>query len=371
MFAVLVLTAGCGEPPAITQYESDAVEPRTRPVSVGEVEATLDRMLAAIVPAGDQAWFFKLTARSDDAKKLRQPFRDLLATVSVAPGDKKPTWKLPEGWLEKPGDAMRAATIEIPLAEGVAELTVSALPYDGQWTEYVERNVARWLGQLQQAPLPSEVVKKLAQSTPTRGDPATMFELVGVLAPSGGGMPAGHPPIAQAGAPPPADDPAADGSSLASSPSTASPSNPPSTSPGWKYELPAGWSEAPPRPMRVATFAAGEGDSQVEIAVTQFPAVPGMIDPVGNAERWAGLAGASPDAAEVKSAIKPRKISDLDGHYVEFFGPAEAATAQGLAAGMVRRGETMWFFKLTGPRAAVDSQRDAFGKFLDSVRFSE
>jgi hypothetical protein len=37
---------------------------------------------------------------------------------------------------------------------------------------------------------------------------------------------------------------------------------------------------------------------------------------------------------------------------------------------MVKRGEQMWFFKLKGDRAAVEGERDAFRKFLESVRFS-
>jgi hypothetical protein len=36
---------------------------------------------------------------------------------------------------------------------------------------------------------------------------------------------------------------------------------------------------------------------------------------------------------------------------------------------MVIRGGQAWFFKLSGPKAAVDQQRSAFDDFLSSVKF--
>jgi hypothetical protein len=37
---------------------------------------------------------------------------------------------------------------------------------------------------------------------------------------------------------------------------------------------------------------------------------------------------------------------------------------------MVQRGELMWFFKMTGERTLVESQREAFAEFLKSIKFS-
>ena len=37
---------------------------------------------------------------------------------------------------------------------------------------------------------------------------------------------------------------------------------------------------------------------------------------------------------------------------------------------MVTRGDTIWFFKLTGDRDLVAAQRDKFQSFLKSLRFA-
>ena len=42
-----------------------------------------------------------------------------------------------------------------------------------------------------------------------------------------------------------------------------------------------------------------------------------------------------------------------------------------LLAAIVPHGERTWFFKLTGPTAAVDKQAEAFDRFVQSIRFTD
>ena len=44
------------------------------------------------------------------------------------------------------------------------------------------------------------------------------------------------------------------------------------------------------------------------------------------------------------------------------------ANARTIAA-WTRRDGRVWFFKATGPNAAVEKEKPAFGKFIESVRF--
>jgi hypothetical protein len=37
---------------------------------------------------------------------------------------------------------------------------------------------------------------------------------------------------------------------------------------------------------------------------------------------------------------------------------------------MVVRGDQAWFFKMSGDRKVVEDQRDAFNKFIESIKFA-
>src|SRR5436190_19692707 len=98
--SALALLAGCGQSPTITQYEVSK-------------EPTPDRMLAALVPHGSEAWSFKLAGPGETVGKYIEKFDALVQTVTfpeAAGGE--PQWKLPEGWTQEAGGAqMRFATV--------------------------------------------------------------------------------------------------------------------------------------------------------------------------------------------------------------------------------------------------------------------
>jgi hypothetical protein len=356
-----ITTAGCREPESIQTYDTQRSEPRPRRLDVDAARASLDHMFAAVVPDGKKAWFFKLVAPAKASESVRNSFDEFVASIELQDG-KAPKWKLAEAWHEKPGDQMREATIEIPQEGGEPlELTVTTLPLEGEWAAYVERNVNRWMGQLQQSPLKREVVEKIARTKPIKNGEATVFELVGVMDHKGA-MPAGHPPVAEM----PSD------TGPSPSPSTAPVTSTPAAGPSSElsYDAPAHWQAGPASAMRKASFAVSKGDAKADLSVTAFPAVPMMADPLANARRWAGEVGmASASDADLEELLTDTKIDNLPGNYMEFIPPAEGERPQATLAAMVKRGEQMWFFKLKGDRAAVEGERDAFRKFLESVRF--
>jgi len=364
--------AGCREEAAINSYETPRTAPPARAVDPAEVRKSLDHMFAAVVPHGEQAWFFKLVAPAADADLLKQPFEDFVKSIELGEPGKQPTWKLAEGWTEKAGGGeMRTATIEIPHAGAPLELTVSALPYDGELKPYLEQNVTRWLRQLQQSPLSLGEIEKLARTLPVKGGEATAFELVGVMEKSGpmsGAMPEGHPPVGQASAASEAKTQASGGGPVERDATTSEAKD---ASSEFTATIPEGWKVGPLRPMRKATYLiAGDGGA-AEVSVTSFPAVPMMADPLANGRRWAGEVGLSSlTDDQIKSAMTELEIAGAKGHFFSLLPPAGESGAQGTLAAMVPRGEQIWFFKLKGDRAAVEGQRDAIMQFLKSVKFA-
>jgi hypothetical protein len=372
---VAAALAGCREAETITTYETERVAPRAKAVDVDRVRSELDHMLVAIVPHGEIAWFFKVVARGDAVEKLRKPFEEFVGSVELVKAGETPKWKLPEGWTEKPGDKMRTATIGVPHEGGQLELTVVKLPLSGQWDAYLKENVDRWLEQLQQQPLSEKDVAGLTRSLPFKGGEATFLELVGVMEQNSRMMPPGHPQVASG-------VPAATASSSRPADSTPRPAQAvaagAATTPAaefakpaeFTYEPPAGWQPGPTSTMRKAAFVVSEGNQKAEVTVMPFPASGAMADPTAQAQRWAGQAGLQLSEDELKAATKEVTIGGAEGQQFELLGAETGEAPVGILAAMVRRGEQMWFFKMTGDRALVEKQREAFGKFVESVKFS-
>jgi hypothetical protein len=169
------------EPPA-GAAASAASEP------VGEPK---DRTLAAIVPHGDQGWFFKLTGPKDAVAAQTEAFTALVKSVRFSSED-KPEWTLPAGWEQRAGTDIRYATLLIPNSAAPLELSVTALPRPaGDEESYALVNINRWRGQLRLPPITREQLGKETTTFKLDGTSATMVDLVGTAT---GGM-TGRPPF--------------------------------------------------------------------------------------------------------------------------------------------------------------------------------
>jgi hypothetical protein len=133
-----------------------------------------------------------------------------------------------------------------------------------------------------------------------------------------------------------------------------------------KWELPDGWGEGLPSTMRYASFAATEENGEkVDISVVTFPGDGG--NDLDNVNRWRqqiGLAGV--DAGELNSIIAPFQSNQINFSTADMIGP----NSRTLAAWVRREGRS-WFFKLTGPKDAVEKQKPNFVRFLQSIRFEK
>ena len=146
-----------------------------------------DRMLAAIVPLGDQGWFFKLTGPKDAVAAQGDTFKTLIQSIRFSP-EGKPQWKLPEGWKELPGNDIRFATLLIPGEGKSLELTVTVLPNSGQDDQkYILMNVNRWRGQLGLPEIaPEQLAGELTQIA-LENTTASVVNLLGTAGPGGMG----------------------------------------------------------------------------------------------------------------------------------------------------------------------------------------
>lgn len=140
--------------------------------------------------------------------------------------------------------------------------------------------------------------------------------------------------------------------------------------PSLAWELPAGWTTGPERPMRKATFLIpGEnGAPGAELAVTAFPGDVGGN--LANVNRWRQQLSLAPiGQSELGSALQHIDVGALHVDVVELVGAATPpATPQRVLGAIVPYSGATWFFKLTGPDALVSREKDKFIAFLRTLR---
>jgi hypothetical protein len=209
---MIAVVLGCGAKEEIRTYTvAKEVEPAAiaaaQPAETGE---PTHRMLAAILPAGRQAWFFKLVGPLESVEKRAAEVEKFFASVRVGE-DGRPKWELPAEWKEEQGTGMRAATLRVPTDAEPLELSVIGLPWGGTPSDLLS-NINRWRGQMK---LPEAGEQQLAEFTREfkAGDATmTIVDLKGrfeagpaMMAPFARGaqsqpgeqreLPPGHPPI--------------------------------------------------------------------------------------------------------------------------------------------------------------------------------
>ena len=289
----------------------------------------------------------------------------------------------PPSWEPQPLSQMRQASF---LAKGnngaVADISFVSL---GSAAGNVLENVNRWLGQLGQAPITEQKLGEIAQRLRTSLGDVTIVDLTGL---------------------PDNADPARDGKIVAAMVTTAdstlffkmrgnadlaeaqkgdfikwvaavcnaqTQSGPPqmaaaprqtTNTPQIKWTTPEGWTEVPPSSMRYASFSApAEGGGKIDISIVTFPGDGGSD--ADNINRWRGQIGLAPlDPNAVTSQVAPLKTADTTFSTTDIAGDKTHTIAA-----WIRRDGRVWFFKATGPNAAVEREKPNFVKFIESIRF--
>ncbi len=350
--SLFCLLTGCGSD-QIRSYTVPPVasteEPPTSAQPQGDPTHT---MLAAIVRGPDRAWFFKLTATAEQTAEISSAVDTLLDSISFASEATEPSWQLPEGWTERGPSGMRFNTIVPPTDGDPCELTVTGLSSSDDWQRLVLDNLNRWRGQMQLGPTTQDQLSKLTRPLATAPEGSVAMKIEGWS--PGGGM--GMPPLN-------ARAPFANGMATLDAPATASADQ---KSTPFTFDLPEGWVEDAPTPMRLANLRTAGNRDAPSVKVFAFPATGAMGDPLANVNRWRGQVGLEPVTQEqLDKEITEFDLAGAAGQLVELVGP----NGEMLAA-MSTRGAQVWFYKLDGPEGTIREQRQAFLGWLESIRFS-
>ena len=314
--------------------------------------------------------------------------QDAMPTNTAAPrmpGGLAPTAETavttPPNWEPQPLSQMRQASFLVKGDNGaIADISFVSL---GAAAGNVLDNVNRWLDQLGQPPITEQKLAEIEQRLRTSAGDATIVDLAGL---------------------PENADPAKDGRIIAAmvttggstlffkmrgnadlteaqkgdfikwvaavcnaqtetrSPQMAAMPPQDAAAPQVKWKTPEGWTEGPPSSMRYASFSAADGNGgKIDISVVTF-AGDGGSD-ADNVNRWRGQIGLAPiDASAITSQVTPLKTADTTFSTTDIAG----AKTRTIAA-WTRRDGRVWFFKATGPDAAVEKEKPNFVKFIESV----
>jgi hypothetical protein len=353
----LVVLFGCGQQEEITSYKvkkPELVDPTfTAAANRPAGPATVQQTLGLIVPVGDTSWFFKLTGETTSVEPQEAAFLEFAKTIKFSTGaDAKPTWTLPTGWKEFPGNEFRFATIRLPESESDAKpLEISVSPAGGD----VLANINRWRGQLNLKPIAAADMSDTTKALQIDGRDATFVSLVGTgsgqmggapFAPFAGGsgaaLPADHPPIAGPSAPPTTKAPASD---------------------DLQYVLPAGWSPGKPNAFSQIALQVADGDKKAEITVSEVGG-----DMLSNVNRWRGQIGLSQfDAAALAKETKKIETFGTTGDYVQLVGPAGEKQQSILGVRIEAEGRTL-FVKFRGDADLAQREKSHFEEFVKSLR---
>jgi hypothetical protein len=288
----------------------------------------------------------------------------------------------PPNWEPQPLSQMRQASFLVNGDNGaVADISFVSL---GSAAGNVLENVNRWLGQLGQPPITEQKLGEIAQRLRTSLGEVTIVDLAGLPDNADAArdgrivaamVTAGNSTLffkmrgnadlteaqkgdfikwvasvcnAQTQTGPP---------QMAAAPQTTN-------APQIKWETPEGWTEVPPSSMRYASFSASaENGDKIDISIVTFPGEGGSD--ADNVNRWRGQIGLPPlDGNEITSQITPLRTADATFSTTDIVG----AKARTIAA-WTRHDGRIWFFKVTGPNAAVEKEKPDFVKFIESVRF--
>jgi hypothetical protein len=327
-------------------------------------------MLAAIIPVGEQAWFFKAMGPVEQVAPLQESFDQLLQSVQFASPSDNPTWQLPTGWQERPANMFRHATL---VAANGIEVTVSklGLPANQELEPYLLSNVNRWREQLN---LPAVDASKFSTTTEpmqVAGRDAIKVDLTG-MAPTGGPpMMRGAPGVGGTAATPGSgtenrsqSKPEAQASGQGIGPATTSP---PGESQKSLAAVPEHWTQGPTTAFRIAAYTVNRDDLKAE--VTAIPLGPAAGSDLENVNRWRGEIGLPPIAqTEMEAQLQPIEVAEKSGKLVEILdAPEEPGAEATLAVIVPLEGQTL-FLKMRGDQTLVTEERKNFRDFAESFQ---
>jgi hypothetical protein len=313
-------------------------------------------------------------------------------------------WTVPAGWEEKPASGMRVASYGVKRPDGrSADISVVAM---GGGAGGELENVNRWRDQIGLEPATEADLAGLRSLIPAGNRQVVVYELDGKKAVLDGKyaartlaaiLPAGEMTVffkmtgenalvaeqkpqflawlksvdtgGGSGGSGDGGEPAPEAPSAASAAPVGSTASSGSVAGGGtdglpNWQVPSGWKAAGPKPMRLASFdipdAAGNGD----VSISKLNGDGGGL--LANVNRWRGQVGLAPLEASALAANSTALTTagGDSGTWVELKGADKT-----ILGAIVARDGVSWFFKMTAPSSVAVQNREAFEKFVRSVRF--
>jgi hypothetical protein len=349
-----LLAAGCYSREQITSYtvrKPELIDP-TLAAAATAAESKPTQILGAIVLLDEAGWFLKITGDPAQVEPQREAFLNFVKSVEFKNAS-PPTWDLPDGWTEQPGDQFRFATLKMPADQGALDITVSELPRNMLPAEEIALiNINRWRNQVGLPPITAAGLDEDTETFQVGDFECVFVSLVGES--SGGGM--GGAPFA----------PFATGATAAPGTSPTTPVRPKSAAVAsgseLTFETPEGWAPGRTNEFRRAAFVVKDGEKEVEITVIPLGLGSGTL--LENVNRWRGELKL-PDVKEGDLSAIVRKMDALGvkADYVELVGPAQ--TTLGAIAPV---GDKVWFIKLKGDNELAARENARFQEFVKSLR---
>ncbi len=135
------------------------------------------------------------------------------------------------------------------------------------------------------------------------------------------------------------------------------------------WKAPASWEEQPASGFRKGSFLVrGTDGKTADVSVISFPATAGGL--LANLNRWRDQLKLTPISNEAEAGT-PIKIDGRDMFFVDLVSEQSISpdgSKSRILGGIFPINGATWFFKMLGPDQLVESQRDAFKEFLQSVQ---
>lgn len=141
---------------------------------------------------------------------------------------------------------------------------------------------------------------------------------------------------------------------------------------GVHWTAPSTWEEQPASGFRKGSYVVRRPEGKTaDVSVISFPETAGGL--LANVNRWRDQLKLPP-ITNVAEAGTPMPVAGRDLFFVDLvseqpIGPDESKSR--ILGGVFPLAAETWFFKMTGPDAVVESQREAFRQFLASVHPAE
>ena len=127
--------------------------------------------------------------------------------------------------------------------------------------------------------------------------------------------------------------------------------------------------------MTRLAFDLGDENDSAKFTVSDFSAsAPDIASPLANVNRWRQQLSLPPiDERSLLEELEKVRLGKQDAAMISIYGPTGTdgeAPPRGTLAAMAEFGGRIWFFKLSGDRSVVESERESFLDFLSSVQFT-